>query len=425
MNIQRTVKFLLHKRGGKDSGAIRMRVTLRGETPFDTPTGYNIKIDDWDVMNQCALPSCRDMSVINTLVDKWRSTINEIFARYEILEKRTPTPQEVKDLFNDMIGRETKSRTAAKNRLPEEDMFKVFNIFIVQQSQKNQWTDSTQKKFRSLIAHLEDFDKKLTFAKLDENTMTKFLAHLDKKGLVNTTVAKYLAFLKWFLRWANQYNYYNGDLHKTYKPKLKGTSVESKEIIYCTQEELKKLQDYEFSAIQETFAHVRDTFLFCCYTGLRYSDVERLKRTDIRQGVIHVVTKKTDDGLRIELNKHSQAILDKYKDTPLPNGLALPVISNVKANLYLKTIGQLCGIDEPTRIVYYKGNTRHDETFPKYQLLTTHVARRTFVITALQLGIPAEIIMKWTGHSDFDAMKPYIKIVDKLKQNAMSKFDLL
>lgn len=77
------------------------------------------------------------------------------------------------------------------------------------------------------------------------------------------------------------------------------------------------------------------------------------------------------------------------------------------------------------RVVYFQGEMRKEKILPKYALLTTHVARRTFVVTALLLGIPAEVIMRWTGHSDFDAMKPYVKIVDELKVQSMSKFDLL
>ena len=138
---------------------------------------------------------------------------------------------------------------------------------------------------------------------------------------------------------------------------------------------------------------------------------------------MEVVTKKTDERLRIEMNKHSLAILDRYKH--LGGNLALPAISNQKTNDYLKDIGRECGINEPTRIVYFKGNERIEEVHPKWELLTTHVARRTFVVTALQLGIQAEVIMRWTGHSNFQAMKPYIAIVDDLKAKSMAKFDNL
>ena len=94
-------------------------------------------------------------------------------------------------------------------------------------------------------------------------------------------------------------------------------------------------------------------------------------------------------------------------------------------NDYLKELGQMAGLDEPTRIVYFKGDRRIDEYYPKWQLLTTHCARRTFVVTALQLGIPVEVIIRWTGHASYEAMKPYVAIVDDLKKKEMNKFNLL
>jgi integrase len=204
---------------------------------------------------------------------------------------------------------------------------------------------------------------------------------------------------------------------------LKGTSVESKEIIYLEKDEVKRLEDMTFNESQAALERVRDVFLFCCFTGLRYSDVKKLTRYDIRDGVIVFVTKKTVDGIRVELNKHSQAILDKYKDVPFPGHAALPVISNEKMNAHLKDLGKLAGLDTPTRVVWFVKNVRHEELFPKWQLMTTHVARRTFVVNALRLGIPPEVIMRWTGHSSFESMKPYMKIIDEVKRTAMSKFD--
>ena len=104
--------------------------------------------------------------------------------------------------------------------------------------------------------------------------------------------------------------------------------------------------------------------------------------------------------------------------------MALPVISNQKMNDYLKDIGKAMKFDTPIREVYFKGNKRYEEVKPKYELLTTHCGRRTFVVNALTLGIPSEVIMRWTGHSDYESMKPYMKIVDKLKKSEMSKFNM-
>ena len=81
-------------------------------------------------------------------------------------------------------------------------------------------------------------------------------------------------------------------------------------------------------------------------------------------------------------------------------------------NRYLKEIGRLAGLDEQVKKVWFVGSVRHENNQPKWQLLTTHVARRTFVVNALYLGISPSVIMQWTGHSKYETMKPYIAIVD-------------
>ena len=73
----------------------------------------------------------------------------------------------------------------------------------------------------------------------------------------------------------------------------------------------------------------------------------------------------------------------------------------------------------------YRGDERIDEVMPKYALLGTHAGRRTFICNALALGISPQAVMKWTGYSDYKAMKPYINIADDIKANAISEFDQL
>lgn len=355
------------------------------------------------------------------MIDEWRSVISEVMARFELIEKRIPTRGEVKDLFNDLVGH----KTPVNSTLPDEnnDLFQIFDVFTKSMGEQNEWTKSTFEKFAALKRHLQEYCPLLSFPSLSEKKLQGYVEYLTQCGFRNTTIAKNLAFVRWFLRWAAAKGYYKGKLHETFKPKLKGVDGNAKEIIYLTQDEIKLLENHAFLPTQSALERVRDVFLFCCFSGLRYSDVAKLRRSDIKGGIIHVVTQKTVDGLRIELNRHSQAILDKYKNEKFKNDLALPVISNVKMNAHLKILGQVCGIDEPTRIVYFQGKKRIEEVYPKWALLTTHCARRTFVVTALQLGIASEVIMRWTGHSRYDAMKPYVAIVDELKRKSMSRFD--
>ena len=151
----------------------------------------------------------------------------------------------------------------------------------------------------------------------------------------------------------------------------------------------------------------------------------KLKRSDIIADSIRVVTRKTNDALTIDLNNYSRAILEKYKDYRYPGDLALPVISNQKMNDYVKILGELCGFNTPIPRSVFKGGKRIEETRPKWELLGTHAGRRTFICYALSQGIPPQVVMKWTGHSDYKAMKPYIDIAESTKAEAMKKFDQL
>jgi integrase len=271
--------------------------------------------------------------------------------------------------------------------------------------------------------HLITFNSYLTFEFFDEYGLNEYITYLrENRDMRNSTIGKQIGFMKWFLRWSFKKGYKSGNAYDTFKPKLKNTT---KKVIFLTWDELTKLKEYQILPTKQYLERARDVFLFLCFTGLRYSDVFNLKRSDIKENHIEVTTVKTADSLIIELNNHSKAILDKYKDIAFKNHKVLPVITNQKMNDYLKELAELAEINEPVRETYYKGNERIDEVTPKYALLGTHAGRRTFICNALSLGIPAQVVMKWTGHSDYKAMKPYIDIADNIKANAMSKFNKL
>lgn len=92
-------------------------------------------------------------------------------------------------------------------------------------------------------------------------------------------------------------------------------------------------------------------------------------------------------------------------------------------NRDIKELCRLAGIDEEIRVTTYKGNIRKDEIHPKWELVGTHTGRRTFIVNALSLGIPPNVVMKWTGHNDYKSMKPYIDIVDSIKAESMAKLN--
>ena len=430
MNIKRNIIFTLESRK-KDGVLITENVPIRMRVNFaskriEFTTGYRIDSAKWDaakqrVKNGCSNKLKQSASEINASLLEYYTEIQSIFKRFEV-EDVMPTPEQIKEAFNALHKPVSEEPKPKKEALPC-DFFQVFDDFVEDCGRQNNWTDSTFEKFAAVKNHLTNFREGLTFEFFDERGLNDYVGYLrDVKEMRNTTIGKQLSFLKWFLRWAFKKGVHQNNAYDSYKPKLKSTQ---KKIIFLTWDELNRLREFKIPSNKQALERVRDVFLFQCFTGLRYSDVFNLRRSDIKGDHIEVTTVKTSDSLIIELNNHSKAILDKYKDVPFENDKVLPVITNQKMNDYLKELAEMAGIDEPVRQTYYKGNERIDEVTPKYALLGTHAGRRTFICNALALGIPPQVVMKWTGHSDYKAMKPYIDIADDIKANAMSKFNQL
>lgn len=406
---------------------IRLRVSWAG-VRCDIRSGYVIAPGKWDDANKCVRLGNKNShgetaGAINRGIITLSGQIEEVLTRFELDNKRAPSVSEFKEAFDLLTGR--KQPEEKKAEAAPLGFFHVYDLFTAEMGATNSWSKSTYTKFSSLRLHLERFNKKLTLEGFDKSTFAAFVAYLSNAGLLNTTVAKNVGFLRWFLRWASSNGYYSGLAHLQYRPRFKG--LDCKEVIYLEWEELIHFLNFEFPPNRPALPVVRDVFCFCCFTGLRYSDVAKLKRSDIRREqtppYMSIVTKKTTDRLHIELNKYALALLDKYEGVGLPNDMALPVISNVKMNENLHDAAEVAGIDEPVRIVSYVGSVRSEAVVPKYSVLTTHAGRRTFIVNALRLGIPAPVIMEWTGHSDYKAMKPYIKIVNSAKAENMEKFN--
>ena len=430
MNIKRNIIFTLESRK-KDGVLITENVPIRMRVNFaskriEFTTGYRIDSAKWDaakqrVKNGCSNKLKQSASEINASLLEYYTEIQSIFKRFEV-EDVMPTPEQIKEVFNALRKPVSEEPKPKKEALPC-DFFQVFDDFVEDCGRQNNWTDSTFEKFAAVKNHLTNFRGGLTFEFFDERGLNDYVGYLrDVKEMRNTTIGKQLSFLKWFLRWAFKKGVHQNNAYDSYKPKLKSTQ---KKIIFLTWDELNRLREFKIPSNKQALERVRDVFLFQCFTGLRYSDVFNLRRSDIKGDHIEVTTVKTSDSLIIELNNHSKAILDKYKDVAFENDKVLPVITNQKMNDYLKELAEMAGIDEPVRQTYYKGNERIDEVTPKYALLGTHAGRRTFICNALALGIPPQVVMKWTGHSDYKAMKPYIDIADDIKANAMSKFNQL
>lgn len=175
---------------------------------------------------------------------------------------------------------------------------------------------------------------------------------------------------------------------------------------FLTEAELVKVTKKVFPT--ERLGVVRDIFLFSCYTGLSYADVQKLKRDEIIIGIdgekwINTTRQKTESPTRVPLLPFPLSILKKYSKNSVCEikGTVLPILSNQKMNAYLKEIAVVCGINKQ---------------------LTFHIARHTFATTVtLSNGVPIESVAKMLGHKNLKQTQHYAKVLDFKVSNDMQE----
>jgi integrase len=189
---------------------------------------------------------------------------------------------------------------------------------------------------------------------------------------------------------------------------------EHSESIYLSEDEIKELYDLDL-AKSERLNKVRDLFIIGCYTGLRFSDLSQLRPENINElgNMVKIRTQKTDEVVIIPLNSYIKKILTKYGGNP-PEAY-----SNQKMNEYLKDLGKEAKIKENIIVTATKGGIRQSETFKKWQLITTHTARRSFATNAYLNNVPTISIMKITGHRTEKAFLKYIRISQEDNANKL------
>ncbi len=237
----------------------------------------------------------------------------------------------------------------------KKGIFDIYEEFL--DYKKIKVTERSGYKLRRAKDLLQEYDERMSFDKVTPAFFENFFAFLiTKKGMLNNTAYKNIQFLKSFLIWANNNGFTNNNSYKSFHGKN-----ESNEVIYLTEEELMKLYNMKFEEDEEKLERVRDTFVFQCFTGVRYSDILNISREDISENTWQIRTQKTHQLIEIPLNHYAISILDKYSTHQKP----LPVISNQKMNDYLKELCKKAEINSLEKIVRYQGNIRKRRSAPQ------------------------------------------------------------
>lgn len=197
------------------------------------------------------------------------------------------------------------------------------------------------------------------------------------------------------------------DVHPAYRSRGFKVLKEESTSVWLTLDELDTLRNLDLSG-QSGLNRTRDLFLIGCYTGLRVSDLQRLDASSrfSLNGVECFSLNQRKTGQRVAIPVHPvvKDILDRNGDTPPPSQ------HEQVMNRNLKRIGQLMELTQPERTIITLGGRETASERPKWSLLTTHCARRSFCTNNYLSGTDVLTIMAISGHKTEKSFRRYLKL---------------
>ncbi|PQL91664.1 site-specific integrase [Apibacter adventoris] len=346
-------------------------------------TGLFINPKYWQNTKQQAHPPSEHNKFINSQLSLIKNNINQAFLFLQLQSENFT----VEHIYKQYAG-ETQNE--------DKSLMDIFNYhnnrmksLVGIEASINSW-----ERYHNTHNHIKDFiwhkfkKKDYSLRELNLNFIMDFEYYLQtEKGFMATTIFKSIQRFRRVIRVAVAMDYLLKDPFLLYRAKNP-----KKQIIYLTLEELSKLENYTFS--QARLQQVADMFIFCCYTGLAYQEMNNLTQNNIIEHDnvlwIDMYRQKTQKQFLAPLLPKAVHIIKKYQNEQK----LLPIISNQKFNSYLKEIADIVGINKN---------------------LTHHIARKTFATTVLLYNdVPMEIVSELLGHSKITiTQEHYAKVVQK------------
>lgn len=388
------VLFYLKKNAPKKNGSVPVmcRITIDG-TIAQFSCKCDIHPDLWDIKSNRASGKSTVALETNRFLDKIRVGIN---AKYKEIAERDNyvTAEKVKNAF---LGLEMRHETLLKVFAQHnEDFFKQVNAGLR--------CPSTYHKYCTVYKHLEEFIKNryrvsdIALKELTPAFITDFDIFLrTEKQCCNNTVWIYMMPLRRMITIAQNHGWIVRDPFVDYS-----ISAESTDRDYLTKDEIRRLLDLKFR--RKSMELVRDLYVFCCFTGLSFTDMKNLTKDNLQtsfDGKLWIMTKRQKTGVEsnIMLLDIPKQIIEKY-DGMAKEDYLLPVPQYITACKNIKKIIELCGIEKE---------------------ITWHTSRHTMATEiCLTNGVPIETLSKMLGHTNIRTTQIYAKITHEKESRDMA-----
>jgi site-specific recombinase XerD len=366
---------------------IFQRITINGRR-LDNSTGKYVDPDKWHTELSKMRGTSEEARSINGHLDNLKSKILNV--EKNLIKKDIPVNFE--SFKNEFTGKKERERMLVP-------IFQEHNRKIKELVGQD-YAPGTLERYETSLKHTKEFliwkynISDINIEKIDHAFIMEYEFYLrSERKCANNTAVKYIKNFHKIINQCLANGWLNKDPFANYKAKIK-------EVIrdFLSESEIENMMNKKF--VSERLELVRDIFIFSCFTGLAYVDVQQLSRNHLSFGIdgdkwIFKNRQKTDTSSKIPLLPIALEIINKYENHPAcaNENRLLPILSNQKMNAYLKEIADVCGINKE---------------------LTFHIARHTFATTiTLSNGVPIETVSKMLGHTNLKTTQHYAKILDK------------
>lgn len=421
-------RYNLKNAKANEKTLVNLRAKIRGEE-FKYSLGTTMKVHpkDWDFERQCYKSTVMDANKKNKFLQKIVRNFESLCDQMQA-EMRFVCFETIRAELDKIIHRERKQEKKEEIKTFQEHWVD-WETFL-SQIRKNETVSKKRYALKSITNFSRECSYKLSFESINRNFATQYkewaYGLVKENGefvyTTDNTLNKYLSIVKEFMKWTFEEGIHDCTDYK----KIKELEGEYFDVVALSKDDIHKLINIDFKSMteqelneyetpRERLENIRDGFVFRSLCGIRFSDFLNMDKSNFVGNKLSLITKKTARPLYFELHPIAIEILLKYNYN-------IPTLDNGRDNRVLKDIGRIAGFNEDIKTARKRKGQLIYEKKERWQVLTTHVARKTFITNCLNAGVQEHVVMKLAGILKPTTLLRYINVTDKDIEREAKKF---